>query len=220
MSKKINPENTKKVKKMNRGHSVYDMTPVWKSFLDEVLYSLRNIRNKRAMINYIDITFEEFETIQIDQGFAKQKCQIEIDSSIYNDVDNPAALMDIRYANMLFAINSLTLSHKMRMESASFSSVFAMKLWYFYPDDEGDESLFDAMDTNTNLFHASWSVLLDIALNWIRSLIMIRKIQRTWRSFSSRSRAAKSIQKHWRFVISNPKFNVCRVRLAYEFANM
>jgi len=62
------------------------------------------------MINYIDITFEEFETIQIDQGFAKQKCQIEIDSSRYDDIpDNPAALMDIRYANMLFAINSLTL---------------------------------------------------------------------------------------------------------------
>ena len=47
-------------------------------------------------------------------------------------------------------------------------------------------------------------------------------IQRWWRKaiFKKKSDAAKTIQKYWRTVISNPNYKVCHKRLMYEYSGM
>lgn len=178
------------------------MNPIWDKFIDRVL----NARQVELSWDpYDGYTYYDFLERRLER-VSELMNHANLPNTEYGSPD--ARWKQERFASVIFSVYSLFV-HDSALDfmKLAFESVFAhrARLKYclcfvgFYYDG-----------------FQEWEEVRLVALAWIRALIATRQIQRAWRK-SKLSQNARFIQTRWRFLISNPRFELCKRRLLREF---
>lgn len=192
------------------GKTAGPLHPLWDGFVDAVLHALVDVADHNEACGLF--TFVGGDLLAYFDDFACKRHEFFHGKMLLvrkeGGYREESRWFEDRYAGVTFAIHALYLRPS-RTYLATKSH------------DECETLSLDAVYMRAAHDHeSSWSDVQTIACGWIRAHMAARAIQRAWRRYVVRRRAARLIQARWRFVNVWPRHPVCMSRLKHEWGGM
>jgi hypothetical protein len=122
----------------------------------------------------------------------------------------------VRYAAPLRALSLLTMCHSWNHMNYDPWTLLSYSKRCYIHHALGE----DVLGLDVGLMNAPDELICKAFCGWLRVIAASRSIQRAFRRFLKRQRAARTIQWRWRWVSSSPTFEMCRKRIAREYGEL